>query len=62
MRGLDDLVRQGKILYAGVSDFPAWVVALANTLADPRGWWHFAAMISRMTTLSGWTARAPLHH
>ena len=27
MRGLDDLVRQGKILYAGISDAPAWWVA-----------------------------------
>ena len=31
MRAFDDLVRQGKILYAGVSDMPAWVVAKANT-------------------------------
>src|SRR5258708_3874415 len=37
MRAFDDLVRQGKILYAGVSDIPAWVVAKANTLADLRG-------------------------
>ena len=37
MRAFDDLVRQGKILYAGVSDMPAWVVAQANTLADLRG-------------------------
>ena len=26
MRGLDDLVRSGKVLYVGVSDTPAWVV------------------------------------
>ena len=25
MRGLDDIVRQGKVLYAGISDAPAWV-------------------------------------
>src|ERR1017187_9085675 len=30
MRAFDDLVRQGKILYAGVSDMPAWIVAKAN--------------------------------
>jgi hypothetical protein len=24
MRGLDDLVRQGKMLYVGISDAPAW--------------------------------------
>jgi aryl-alcohol dehydrogenase-like predicted oxidoreductase len=38
MRGLDDLVRQGKILYVGISDAPAWWIAQANTLADLRGW------------------------
>ena len=33
MRALDDQVRAGKILYVGVSDTPAWIVAQANTLA-----------------------------
>jgi hypothetical protein len=28
MRGLDDLVRQVKIVYAGISDAPAWGIAL----------------------------------
>jgi aryl-alcohol dehydrogenase-like predicted oxidoreductase len=37
-RGLDDLVRSGKILYAGLSNFPAWRVATAVTLAELRGW------------------------
>jgi aryl-alcohol dehydrogenase-like predicted oxidoreductase len=41
MRGFDDLVRQGKIVYAGVSDMPAWLVARANTLAELRGWTPF---------------------
>ncbi len=44
MRGLDDLVRQGKILYAGISDAPAWWTAQANTLAELRGWTRFAAI------------------
>jgi aryl-alcohol dehydrogenase-like predicted oxidoreductase len=44
MRGLDDLERQGKILYAGISDAPAWWVAQANTLAELRGWARFAAI------------------
>ncbi len=44
MRAFDDLVRQGKILYAGVSDMPAWVVARANTLADLRGWTPFVGL------------------
>jgi aryl-alcohol dehydrogenase-like predicted oxidoreductase len=37
MRGLDDLVRQGKVLYIGISDAPAWWIAQANTLASLRG-------------------------
>jgi aryl-alcohol dehydrogenase-like predicted oxidoreductase len=44
MRAFDDLVRQGKILYAGVSDMPAWVVAKANTLAELRGWTPFVGL------------------
>jgi aryl-alcohol dehydrogenase-like predicted oxidoreductase len=31
-------VRAGKVLYAGVSDAPAWIVSQAVTLADLRGW------------------------
>jgi len=38
VRGFDDLVRAGKILYAGLSDFPAWRAARAATLAELRGW------------------------
>jgi aryl-alcohol dehydrogenase-like predicted oxidoreductase len=41
MRALDDQVRAGKILYAGISNAPAWVVAQANTLAALRGWTPF---------------------
>lgn len=37
IRGFDDLVRAGKILYAGLSDFPAWRVARAATIAELRG-------------------------
>ncbi len=37
-RAFDDLVRAGKILYAGLSDFPAWRVARAATIAELRGW------------------------
>src|SRR5271155_3040309 len=44
MRAFDDLVRQGKILYTGVSDMPAWVVAKANTLAELRGWTPFVGL------------------
>ncbi|UCJ18849.1 aldo/keto reductase [Pseudomonas sp. MM211] len=34
VRGLDDLARAGKILYAGLSNFPAWRLAHAATLAQ----------------------------
>src|ERR1700681_3501483 len=41
MRGLDDLVRQGKVLHVGISDALAWWIAQANTLAELRGWTQF---------------------
>ncbi|MBT8486173.1 MAG: aldo/keto reductase [Phycisphaerales bacterium] len=44
MRGLDDLVRAGKVVYIGVSDTAAWKVAQANTLAELRGWSRFIAL------------------
>jgi len=44
MRGLDDLVRSGKVHYVGISDAPAWVVARANTLAELRGWTPFVGL------------------
>jgi aryl-alcohol dehydrogenase-like predicted oxidoreductase len=44
MRGLDDLVREGKVLYVGISDAPAWWIAQANTLAQLRGWSPFTGL------------------
>ncbi|MFM9923919.1 aldo/keto reductase [Variovorax sp. H27-G14] len=44
MRGFDDLVRSGKVLYAGISDTPAWQVARMQTLADLRGWAPLVAL------------------
>jgi aryl-alcohol dehydrogenase-like predicted oxidoreductase len=44
MRALDDLVRTGKLLYAGISNSPAWFVARANTLAELRGWTPFVGL------------------
>jgi len=44
MRAFDDLVRQGKVLYIGVSDAPAWWIAQANTLAELRGWIQFIGL------------------
>ena len=51
MRGLDDLVRQGKVLYVGVSDTPAWVVSQANTMAELRGWSRFIGLQIRYSLI-----------
>ncbi len=51
MRGLDDLVRQGKVVYVGVSDTPAWEVSRANMLADLRGWAPFVALQIRYSLI-----------
>jgi len=44
MRGLDDLIRQGKVLHVGISDAPAWWIAQSNTLAQLRGWSPFVGL------------------
>lgn len=44
LRGLDDLVRQGKVNYIGISDSPAWIVAEANARAELRGWSRFIGL------------------
>jgi aryl-alcohol dehydrogenase-like predicted oxidoreductase len=38
MRGMDDLVRAGKVNYVAISNTPAWQVARMQTIADLRGW------------------------
>ncbi|MFI0410450.1 aldo/keto reductase [Actinomadura sp. 3N508] len=38
LRGLDDLVRAGKVLYLGISDTPAWQISRMQTISDLRGW------------------------
>ena len=44
MRAFDDLVRAGKVLYAGISDTPAWQVSRMQAIADLRGWAPLAAL------------------
>jgi aryl-alcohol dehydrogenase-like predicted oxidoreductase len=44
MRALDDEVRAGKILYVGISDTPAWLIARASTLAQWHGWTAFTGL------------------
>lgn len=43
MRGLDDVIRAGKVLYIGCSNLPAWFIARGHTLAELRGWTQFVA-------------------
>jgi len=44
MRGLDDLVRSGKVLYVGICNTPAWQIARMQTIADLRGWAPLVAL------------------
>ncbi|MFC3996099.1 aldo/keto reductase [Nocardiopsis sediminis] len=46
MRGLDDLVRSGKITYVGIANTPAWRISAMQTLADLRGWTPLVALQS----------------
>ncbi len=43
MAALDDLIRQGKVLYVGCSNLPAWQVVEANGAAAARGYAAFLA-------------------
>lgn len=44
LRAFDDLVRAGKIHYAGLSNFPAWRVARGALMAELRGWSPIAGL------------------
>ncbi|MEV5982523.1 aldo/keto reductase [Streptomyces sp. NPDC052114] len=44
LRGMDDLVRQGKVLYVGISNSPAWQVSRMQAIADLRGWSPLVAL------------------
>ncbi|MGB3620574.1 MAG: aldo/keto reductase [Ketobacter sp.] len=44
LRAFDDLVRSGKILYAGISDTPVWQISRLQAIADLRGWSPFVAL------------------
>ncbi len=43
MRGLEDVVRSGKVRYIGISNHPAWMVVKANAIAEKMGWTKFIA-------------------
>ncbi|MFZ3592670.1 aldo/keto reductase [Streptomyces sp. BH104] len=44
LRALDDLVRQGKILYVAICNAPAWQVARMQTIAELRAWSPLVAL------------------
>ena len=44
MRGLEEVVRAGKVRYIGISNHPAWKVMKANCFADKMGWTKFVAL------------------
>ncbi len=44
VQALDDLVRQGHVRYVGVSNWAAWRLARALSLADHRGWARFVSL------------------
>ncbi|MGB0627286.1 MAG: aldo/keto reductase [Alphaproteobacteria bacterium] len=41
LRALEDLVRAGKVLYLGASNYAAWQIATALGVAERRGWTRF---------------------
>ncbi|KAK7053752.1 putative aryl-alcohol dehydrogenase [Favolaschia claudopus] len=51
MNGLHNLVVQGKVLYLGISDTPAWVVAQANQYAKDHGKTPFSIYQGRWNIL-----------
>ncbi|WP_158888014.1 aldo/keto reductase [Amycolatopsis anabasis] len=44
LRGLDDLVRHGKVLYVAMSNAPAWEISRMQAIADLRGWSPLVAL------------------
>ncbi|GAA0303978.1 aldo/keto reductase [Sphingomonas oligophenolica] len=44
LRAFDDLIRTGKLLYAGLSDLPAWQAARMQEIAEIRGWSPIVAL------------------
>lgn len=52
LRALDDAVRAGKILYAGFSDAPAWLISRADALAEFKGWSPFIGIQTEYSLIS----------
>jgi aryl-alcohol dehydrogenase-like predicted oxidoreductase len=51
LRGLDDLIRMGKICYIGASAYASWQLAHANVLAELKGWTRFVVLQSEYNML-----------
>lgn len=51
LRGLDDLIRMGKVCYIGASLYASWQLAHANVLAELKGWTRFAVLQSEYNLL-----------
>jgi aryl-alcohol dehydrogenase-like predicted oxidoreductase len=51
LRGLDDLIRMGKVCYIGASAYASWQMAHANVLAELKGWSRFVALQSEYNML-----------
>ena len=44
MRGLEQVIHEGKVRYLGISNHPAWMVTKANGIAEKSGWTKFVAL------------------
>lgn len=51
LRGLDDLIRMGKVRYIGASHYASWQLAHANLLAELKGWTPFVVLQSEYNML-----------
>lgn len=51
MQSLNTLVQQGKVLYLGISDTPAWIVTKANAYARQHGLRQFSVYQGRYSAL-----------
>ena len=51
---MHELTEQGKVLYLGISDTPAWIVAYANAIAEQRGWTGFSGLQQNQDLMGAW--------
>jgi aryl-alcohol dehydrogenase-like predicted oxidoreductase len=51
LRAMDDLVRSGKVRYAGCSNYPAWQLALALSSSERHGWARYDCAQPRYNVL-----------